>query len=317
MNLAPSPSPSVAVGICVLNYHQPEATLACVRSLLEREGASTRILWIENDARFTGDQARAVLAGSGLPWQEVDPSSDPLPPAGTIAFIGNAENLGYAAGNNVGLRYLHGLGVPYAWILNNDTLLIEGSSAQLMAAAEARPEVGLWGATIQSELSKGYFGGRLLLKDFAIQYATELSHLEADPLGYVSGCSMFLRTDLADALGYIPEDYFLYYEDPAFSLEVHRQGLDLSAVPEVRVFHHESLSTGRTSLLKEFYCRRNRWPFIRRYFPGHFWRQVAREIYVLQRLLFRLKLRRVWLEWISIADALASRRGRTRRTFQA
>lgn len=301
----------------MLNYRHPEETLDCVRSLLAREGHGARIFWIENDAGFSKGRPEQILEAAGIPWTGIDPGTTTLPEAGTIGLICNPENLGYGGGNNVGLRYLRGCGVRYAWVLNNDTLLRSGSSLDLLAAAEARPEVGLWATTIQSDVNPGYLGGRIQLKDFAIQYISATAQLETDSHTYVSGCSMFLRTELAESLGYIPEDYFLYYEDPAFSLEIRKRGLLLSAVPQVAVFHHENLSTGRRSLLVEYYCRRNRWTFIRRYFPEHLRRQAWRQFYVAQRLFFRLKFRRLWVEWLAILDFLKNRDGRTPRRFRS
>lgn len=305
------------VGILVLNYHHPEETLACVRSLLAKEGPGSRILWLENDAAAQAGRAERVLADSGVPWVRVAADADPLPGPGVIGYIANPENLGYAGGNNVGLRYLRSRGVPYAWVLNNDTLLRAGSSLALVSAAEARPEVGLWGTTITSDVNPNYIGGLIQLKDFAVRYIADISLLEGDPHSYVSGCSMFLRTELAESLGYIPDDYFLYYEDPAFSMEIRKRGLKVSAVPEVAIFHHENLSTGRRSLLTEYYCRRNRWTFIRRYFPEHFRKQAWRQFYVAQRLFFRLKFSRMRVEWLSVLDFLKGRQGRTHRTFRS
>ena len=54
----PSAPKEVRVGILVLNYHHPVETLDCVRRLLEREPGTSRVLWIENDARTTDSQGR-------------------------------------------------------------------------------------------------------------------------------------------------------------------------------------------------------------------------------------------------------------------
>ena len=130
------------MGIVVLNYHHPEETLDCVRSLLAKEPPSTRILWLENDAAASGAKAEMILAASGLPWVPLDRPRDPLPPAGVIGYITNSENLGYAGGNNVGLHYLLAKGVPFAWVLNNDTLLQKGSSLDLVASPNPGPRWG-------------------------------------------------------------------------------------------------------------------------------------------------------------------------------
>jgi GT2 family glycosyltransferase len=308
-------APLPAVGILILNYHQPAATLACVRRLLEQEGPGTRILWLENDADRTGDTAPALLAESGLPWDRVDPGRDPLPAAGRIGYLSIPANLGYGGGNNVGLRFLHEHGVPYAWVMNNDTWLAQGSSADLLAAAQARPDIGLWGATLRSPEGVAYSGATLLLKDFSPHLILGPQAMEQDPLAYVSGCSLFFPMRLGAEVGFLPEDYFLYYEDPAFSLEFRRRGFVLSVVPEVVINHEESLSTGRRSPLMEYYSRRNRWTFIARYFPEHLRCQRFKACYRFQSLLLRGAFKRAWVEWLAMKDAAAGLQGPTSRGF--
>jgi GT2 family glycosyltransferase len=311
-----SPDAPVQVGILVLAYHEVAATLACVRRLLEVEGDGVRVLWLENDADATRATVLAALADSGLPWDALDPELDALPAAGQIGFIGIPENLGYAGGNNVGLRFLRRCGVAYAWVLNNDTLLTRGGSAELVRAAEARPEVGLWGMRITAEDGPAYLGCRVQAWDFATGHLADPLVLERDPMAYVSGCSMFLRTATAEAAGWIPEDYFLYYEDVAFSWEIRALGLGLAALETVEVLHAESLSSGRRSPLVEYYNRRNRWRFIRDYFPQCLAGQRLRLFtYQLQKLLVRFRFARIRLEWLAYRDFRAGRMGRTSRTF--
>jgi len=310
---SPSSSSDVRVGILVLNYHHPKETLDCVKSLLAREPASTRVVWLENDAKVTWPNARAVLKSSGIPYEILEAESTRLSESGVVGVILNQENLGFAGGNNVGFRLLHRNGVPFTWVLNNDTLLQSGSSNALVRAAEARPEVGLWGTTIQAADGRSYSGGLLNRRDFSIELILATEILEGNPLSFISGCSLFSRTEVAHTLGYLPEDYFLYYEDPAFSMEARRQGLAVSACHEVAIFHEESLSTGHRSPLMEYYSRRNRWAFIQRYFPSQLSVQQWKMWYRFQSLLFRGNLRRFRLEWQAMQDWKAGRMGRTER----
>ena len=324
MTQAVADSPA-QVGICVLNYHHPEETRHCVEVLLRKEPATTRILWIENDSKATEGAMREALAKASFPWAIVDADSQEMPPAGTVGVILSPENLGYAGGNNLGLRLIRRAGLPYAWVLNNDTELLEGSSAGLVAAAEARPEVGAWGAHIRSihhRRGQGdftyevvYFGGIVSLKDFSIMLAQTVEELEEEPLAYVSGCSLFARSAVFEEVGFIPDDYFLYYEDPAFTYELKKRGYKISGLDSVVVDHAESLATGRRSPLMEFYNRRNRWYFIERYHPGALKGQKRRFLYVLQKNLFRLKFSRFKEEWIAYLDYRMGRLGRTSRPF--
>ncbi|MBS1767806.1 MAG: glycosyltransferase family 2 protein [Acidobacteria bacterium] len=286
------------VGVCVLNYHQAEATLDCIASLLAKEPPTTRILWIENDAEASKETLERALASAPFAWIDLSPGNA-LPEAGVVGVLRNAENLGYAGGNNAGLKLLHANGVPYAWVINNDTKLMQGSSADLVAAAQSRPEVGAWGTAIVTDMFAPYFGGVIRLNDYKPRRCEEVDELERDPMAFVSGCSLFLRTETAARTGFIPEDYFLYYEDPAFSFEVRKLGLGLSALETVRIWHHESLSTGDRSDLKAYYNARNRWTFIQRYFPGALHLQARRRWYRVQSLLFRGRLGHARMEWLA------------------
>lgn len=300
------------VGILVLNYRQPEATLACVRRLLEVEGPEVRVLWLENGASETQDQVRTLLDGSGLPWTPLDPEAEGLPDPGVLGLVCIPGNLGYAGGNNVGARICHRAGVSWLWVLNNDTLLECGSSRELREAAEARPEVGAWGTIIRSRDGQTYSGGRLKLSNFAIDLIRTPRELESESLTFVSGCSLFFAAALGAKLGFLPEEYFLYYEDPAFTLEVRRAGLMASMVETVTVFHEESLAVGRRSDLMEFYSRRNRWFFIHKYFPKHLRRQIwLFFLYQLQKLFFRFRFDRIRLEWRAYREFRAGRMGRS------
>lgn len=307
---ATPPRQDVQVGVLVLNYHQPKETLDCVQSLLGREPATTRIIWIENDAAATWDAVEPFLSASGLAYQVIDTVAPALPGAGIVSVILSPENLGFAGGNNLGFRLLQRLSVPYTWVLNNDTLILHGSSEALVRAAQARPEVGAWGTPILTDHAPCYFGGIVSKRNFSIRYAQNPESLETDPLSYVSGCSLFIRTDVAAKVGFFPEQYFLYYEDPAFGLELRRAGYQTSGVWDVLVYHIESLSTGHRSNLMEFYSRRNRWHFIQTYFPEELNRQRRQIWRPIQKYLFRGRPGRALLEWKAYQHFKAGRTGR-------
>jgi GT2 family glycosyltransferase len=120
---------------------------------------------------------------------------------------------------------------------------------------------------------------------------------------------------VAAAVGFIPEHYFLYYEDPALGLELRKAGYSLSGVWGVLVFHLESLSTGRRSPLMEYYNRRNRWFFIQRYFPDQLAHQKWQIWYRLQKWAFRARFDRIRIEILAFLDFRQGRLGRTHRVF--
>lgn len=308
-------TPSPQVGICVLDHHQPEATQACITSLLAREPATTRILWLVSEAGAARPALEAILARSAFRWVWVDPDTEALPGPGTVSLLALPENSGYAGGNNTGLRFLRKQGVPYVWLLNNDTRLLEGDSRLLVSAAEARPEVGLWGTAITTEAHGTSCGHVLRDEDYRARSCTSLQELEQHPMAYISGCSLFLRIELAERLGYLPEAYFLYYEDSHVARTVRDQGMGLSAVETVRIRHHEGMATGHRSPLMLFYNARNRWIFLRQHAPQALGRQLLRHAYFMQKLLFRGRFGHLWIEYLGYLDYRLGRTGRTLRDF--
>ena len=134
-------------------------------------------------------------------------------------------------------------------------------------------------------------------------------------MAFVSGGSIFFRLEVAAAANFLPDRYFLYYEDAAFSMIVRRNGYGLNAVQEVTVHHHESLATGRRSALVEYYNKRNRWFFILDHFPELLEPNRRRLLYTLQKYLLRFRFRRAWLEWLAYRDFRKGKNGRSTRNL--
>ncbi len=61
-----------------------------------------------------------------------------------------ANNLGFAGGCNVGVRYALAQGMDYVWLLNNDTLVMPDSLQHRVTHLQSNPEVGICGSTLLS-----------------------------------------------------------------------------------------------------------------------------------------------------------------------
>lgn len=106
-----------------LNWRQAETTLACVRALQAMAYPNLRILVIDNGSE---DGSAARLAAE-------------LPPEARLLAL--PENLGFAAGNNVGLREAIAQAFDFALLVNNDAFAAPDMLARLLA--ETAPDVGL------------------------------------------------------------------------------------------------------------------------------------------------------------------------------
>ena len=117
------------VCIVVLNWNRRDDTLDCLASLEGLDYPSRWTLVVDNGS--TDGSAEAI--------ERAYPAVD---------VIRAGENLGYAEGNNLGLREALKRGADYVLVLNNDTLVARQMLTHLVAAAEVDQQVGAAGPTI-------------------------------------------------------------------------------------------------------------------------------------------------------------------------
>lgn len=84
------------------------------------------------------------------------------------------------------------------------------------------------------------------------------------PTPYAHGAAMMLSRAAIDAVGLLPECFFLYYEELDYSMMMRRAGYEIWYEPACTVYHKESRTTGADSPLRAFYMTRNRLLFTRR-----------------------------------------------------
>jgi len=118
-----------SVTIIVLNWNGGQDTLACLESLAQLDYPEFGVLVVDNGS--TDGSLQAV--------QERFPE---------IPIIETGENLGYAGGSNVGLRWALDHGADYALLLNNDTVVAPDFLRLLVEAVGADPRIGIAGPTI-------------------------------------------------------------------------------------------------------------------------------------------------------------------------
>jgi GT2 family glycosyltransferase len=302
MSLTASPQ----VGVVLLNYGGSADTLACLDSLLAQQRLPARVVIVDNHSPG-GDLQRlrqglgarsaaleAAAARSPLPaaqaWAEGRRDAleaTPAAPRAWLSLVDNGENGGFAAGNNTGLRLLlREPALTHAWLLNNDTLVPEDCLAALLAAAAARPAVGLWGATV---LDAHAAGGRVqALGGGGMRPRTaETFHLGAfegrasvprtpeavadieSRMAYVLGASLFATRAWLERVGLLAEDYFLYYEELDWAWRGRRHGLALGYAPAAVVHHKEGATIGTApeggSALSVYHLHRSRMIFCRKH----------------------------------------------------
>ena len=255
------------------------------------------------------------------------PTTEGVLPDSPLVLIQTERNLGFAGGNNVGLRYaLSKTDCDYVWLLNNDTLVDPEALAELVQRMQERPTAGLCGSTLlyYSEPSKVQaLGGSVYNRWFArgghIGQCSSAARIPRSEeiekrMAYVVGASILVSRPFLDRIGLLNEDYFLFFEEIDWATRA-KGKFDLTYSSASVVFHREgaSIGSGKSSLdqseLSEYYATRNRIVFTRRYYP---YALITLYPALVASLMHRI-LNRKWRNAVSVLRGLS---GGTKRIVQ-
>ncbi|MEJ7693517.1 glycosyltransferase family 2 protein [Daejeonella sp.] len=190
-------------------------------------------------------------------------------------FIRSEENLGFAGGNNLGIKEASG---DYLLFVNNDTEIFEDVITALANVLDNDPTIGVVSPKIvyydRPEIiqyagftAMNYNTGRnKCVGQFEIDKGQYDQHF--GPTSYAHGAAMMVRVEAVEKAGPMPENYFLYYEEMDWCEKIRRAGYTIWVETKTQIRHKESLSVGAASPLKEYFMTRNRILFIRRNAPS-------------------------------------------------
>ena len=292
-----------SVCIVLVNYNGYNDTIECLESVLKSEHKNFQVVVVDNsDFDHPLNQLKIWSDGHPISIQTqfahfvFPPERKPLSckilsenelaglehrASEKILFVKAKKNLGFAAGNNVAIRYFTKTKqFDFIWLLNNDTVIRKDTLSCFVDCAS------------RQESSIGIIGGKLLqyyrperLQAVGGQYfkwfgkMRELGSGAQDkgqwdkqnfPLDYVIGASMFVRKEFIQSVGPMEEDYFLYFEELDWALRGKRKAWELAFCSGAVVYHKLGASTGSRNTVSEisdFYFVRNRILIARKFFP--------------------------------------------------
>jgi len=176
-----------------------------------------------------------------------------------VELIRTGSNLGFAGGNNVGLRRAFERGADWVLLINNDATAEPGLADALERAAGARPDAGLLACKVLHEDGSVQYAGA----DFNkwLGYSGRVQTGGSDELRDVAradGAAMAVSHTAAESAGLLDSQLFAYVEDVEWSLRIRRAGFAVVFVPGARVRHKGSAATGgRRSTTNLYYDTRN------------------------------------------------------------
>ncbi len=168
-----------------------------------------------------------------------------------VLVLESGRNLGFAAGNNIGIRHALARGADYVWLLNNDTKPAPDALSSLVAKAMTDRRIGAvasicYFADAPSKV-QAWGGSRVNLWIGVSRLNTE-PHKD-DWFDSLNGTSMLVTREALENVGLLDEGFFLYWEDTEFCLRLRKKGWRIAAAPESRVLHRVNASTGGNSLV--------------------------------------------------------------------
>ena len=193
-----------------------------------------------------------------------------------IKVIRSEKNLGFAGGNNLGIKAAKG---KYLFLINNDTILEPQTSnlKPLIDRLESSTNIGIVCPKIRFSWDNNpiQFAGytplsKITVRNQAIGFGEEDKgqYDIARPTPYAHGAAMLIKREAIEKVGLMPECYFLYYEELDWSMMFTRAGYEIWYEPTCTIYHKESQSTGQNSPLRTYYLSRNRLLLVKRNWHG-------------------------------------------------
>lgn len=174
-----------------------------------------------------------------------------------VTVLQSGANLGFAGGNNVGLRY--GLksdrNYGYFWLLNNDAAPMENALRPMVAKLEATPKAGACGSVCHDyedpAIIQNWAGGRYSTR--SCNGGGTLTPMPDDWFNALNGASMLVRRTVLEQVGLLDEGFFLYWEDIEFGMRIRKAGWLLVGTPDSHVRHRLNASSNKVKPLLERY----------------------------------------------------------------
>lgn len=236
------------ITVVVLNWNGKLDTLSCLQSLRAVCTWNTRTLVVDNGS--TDGSVPAIKAAH--PEVEV---------------IETGRNLGYAGGNNVGIKRAMADGADFVLVLNNDTTCAPDLIDKLLEAAHRHPRAGMFCPRILYMHDEGRiwfddarWDSRRLSFSFPGKDRLETeSPAEDHEADFACGAALFVRADVIRQIGAFDERFFLVWEEADWCYRARANGWASMVAPAAKVWHRVGASFGsEASPLRTYFSSRNK-----------------------------------------------------------
>ena len=239
-----------------------------------------------------------------------------------MEIIENGENLGFAEGNNVGIRRAMDEGTDYVLLLNNDTVVDPEFLGELVRVAEGDEKIGIVGPKIYYYDYKGrkdviwFAGGNIKWWCAVITHngsgygESQKKFNKIESCDYITGCAFLMKKKVIEDVGYLDKTYFVYAEDADFCLRAKKNEYENIYVPNSKVWHKINKSSKSFSPLYVYLLTRNKfWLINRNYKKWQYFIYILAFIFYKQpiwicRFLLKRQIKQIVVFYRAIIDGL-------------
>lgn len=245
------------VAISIVNYGSVDKTLRCLESLTSVTNSSFVVFVVDN-ASSGNDLERLLEREDSFPF--------------SLTIVGNDTNRGFGGGNNTALKELFRShpAIEVVLLLNPDTVVAPNFLEEMLKGFDAHPMVAIVGPIIYWLQEDGtrdnviFYAGGVLASAGMKAIHRGLNEEDKGQFGekpyatdFVTGACLLARREAIEQIGFMEEDYFLYYEDVDWCQRVIKEGWKCVVQPTAHVWHEVSTSTEEGSDSYIYYHVRN------------------------------------------------------------
>lgn len=246
------------IGIVLVNYNGFKDTVECIESINRIDDIDYEIIVVDNAS--------------------TDSSYEKLKNANFLncTVIEAEHNLGFSAGNNIGIKYAKEIGCNYILLLNNDTY-VEKDFLSCFLECERKYDnnAAITGKILYADNKSiiWYAGGdvnRLTGRTvhYGIHEPDDGKYDDEKIVTFISGCCIFFPVRIIDTVGMMDERYFLYCEDLDYCCCIRSHGYKLIYEPKAVIYHKINSSTRKIPHMEAYYTIRNKRYVLKKYFKG-------------------------------------------------
>lgn len=235
------------VGIVICNYNKKDKVLLCIQSLLEQRFTDFDLYVVDN-------------ASTDGALEEIKKQFEDK-----VILLQNEENLGGSGGFDRGLSEASKKEYKYLMCVDNDAMLDENAVGELVSFLDSHEDTGIAASLIlnlENPDTIQNFGQKIDFNTFSTEplYVGEPFTDDLPEVYYsdaVPACSLMIRKSITDRIGFLPQEFFLYWDDTEWCTRVRESGYKVASVKKSQALHAMGARREDISTFPTYYAWRN------------------------------------------------------------